>query len=117
MPQEMPGPGRLVVVSNRLPFSLKRGDDGQWSATRSAGGLATAMGPLLKQTGGIWIGWPGDSSEPDDPRRRGNLDRGARDDGFHTVEMSAELFRGFYEGFSNETVWPLFHHFPFVFKF
>ena len=58
---------RLVVVSNRLPFSLKReeGDGGGgWTLSRSAGGLATAMDPLLKQTGGIWIGWPGDSSDP-----------------------------------------------------
>ena len=119
-PMSNPAPihadGRLVVVSNRLPVGLRRTDEG-WDVQRSAGGLATAMGPLLKQTGGIWIGWAGDSSDVGDARRREILDRWAREDGFHTVEMSADLVRGFYEGFSNEAVWPLFHHFPFVFKF
>ena len=55
--------GRLIVVSNRLPFALKRDGDA-WAAKPSAGGLATAMDPLLKQTGGIWIGWPGRLVEP-----------------------------------------------------
>jgi trehalose 6-phosphate synthase/phosphatase len=101
----------LIVVSNRLPFSLKRGDDGAWAARRSPGGLATAMGPLLKQTGGMWVGWPGDSSDPSDPGRQRVLDEQAKK-GLHVVELPEKLVRGFYEGFSNETLWPLFHSFP-----
>jgi trehalose 6-phosphate synthase/phosphatase len=106
-----PQQGRLVVVSNRLPFALKRGDDGAWSASRSAGGLATAMDPLLKRTGGIWVGWPGDSSDPGDPDRKRVLEEQARE-GFHVVELPQGLVSGFYEGFSNATLWPLFHQFP-----
>jgi trehalose 6-phosphate synthase/phosphatase len=110
--EQYPATGRLIVVSNRLPFSLKRGDDnGAWAAQRSAGGLATAMDPLLKQTGGMWIGWPGDSSDPNDPERQRVLDEQAKQ-GLHVVELSEQLVRGFYEGFSNETLWPLFHSFP-----
>jgi trehalose 6-phosphate synthase/phosphatase len=45
------------------------------------------------------------------------LEQWARDEGYHTVELSDDLVRGFYEGFSNETLWPLFHHFPFLLKF
>src|SRR3954468_13085203 len=93
-----PRPGRLVVVSNRLPFTLKRADDGTWSTARSAGGLATAMDPLLKQTGGVWIGWPGDSSSPDDPQRQRTLDEQAQQ-GLFAVELSESLVQGFYEGF------------------
>ena len=104
-------PGRLVVVSNRLPFALKRDDAGTWSASRSAGGLATAMDPLLKRTGGIWVGWPGDSSDPTDPDRRRVLEEQARA-GFHIVELPGDLVAGFYEGYSNGTLWPLFHQFP-----
>jgi trehalose 6-phosphate synthase/phosphatase len=109
--ESQPNPGRLVVVSNRLPFALKKADDGTWSAQRSAGGLATAMDPLLKRSGGIWIGWSGDSSDPADPSRRQVLDDQAGQ-GFHALELSKELVAGFYEGFSNETLWPLFHQFP-----
>ena len=107
---------RLVVVSNRLPFTLRREDDGHWTAARGAGGLVAAMDPLLKQSGGIWVGWPGESSPPDTPGRREALDERERD-GFRVVELPAGLVAGFYEGFSNETVWPLFHHFPFLLKF
>ncbi|HEX8684962.1 MAG TPA: hypothetical protein VF654_00635, partial [Pyrinomonadaceae bacterium] len=71
------GEQRLVVVSNRLPFTLKRAGDG-WRTERSAGGLATAMKPLLEQRRGIWIGWSGDSSEAggeEDERRQKLLER------------------------------------------
>src|SRR5688500_7712184 len=91
--------GRLVVVSNRLPFSLKRADEG-WTVQRSAGGLATAMDPLLKETGGIWIGWPGDSSDLNDADRARVLAEQAKQ-GLHVVELSDALVHGFYEGFSN----------------
>jgi trehalose-6-phosphate synthase len=70
------GQRRLVVVSNRLPFTLKRsGED--WQAERSTGGLATAMGPLLERSRGIWIGWSGESTGLDDPKRQELLDHWA----------------------------------------
>jgi trehalose 6-phosphate synthase/phosphatase len=126
-PEPARGEGRLVVVSNRLPFTLKHkegdageGASGSWQTQRSTGGLATAMGPLLKKTGGLWIGWPGHSMEPSAPQdsgRRHVLEQWAREEGYHTVELSEKLVKGFYEGFSNETLWPLFHHFPFLLKF
>ncbi|HEV3471323.1 MAG TPA: bifunctional alpha,alpha-trehalose-phosphate synthase (UDP-forming)/trehalose-phosphatase [Pyrinomonadaceae bacterium] len=102
---------RLVVVSNRLPFTLKRAGDG-WRTERSTGGLATAMGPLLRQSGGIWVGWSGDASDLEDPRRRKLLERRAAQDGYFAVDLPPEVARGFYEGFSNQALWPLFHHFP-----
>lgn len=52
------GGERVVVVSNRPPVTLLRAGEG-WKMESSAGGLATAMNPILKQTNGIWIGWPG----------------------------------------------------------
>src|SRR5579872_5043555 len=48
---------KLIVVSNRLPVTLARDGD-TWTAKASSGGLATAMEPILKETGGVWIGWP-----------------------------------------------------------
>ena len=51
--------GRLVIVSNRLPVTLSREDMGQWDVQPSTGGLVTALGPILRARGGLWIGWLG----------------------------------------------------------
>jgi len=108
--------GRLVVVSNRLPYTLRRAGDG-WRTERSAGGLATAMGPLIARTGGVWVGWPGDSSDPSDPKRRRLLDRWAAQERYFAVELPEEVQRGYYEGYSNQALWPLFHYFPLLINF
>jgi trehalose 6-phosphate synthase/phosphatase len=108
--------GRLVVVSNRLPFTLKRSGDG-WRTDRSTGGLATAMGPILSRTEGIWVGWSGDSSDPADERRQKMLKRWAERERYFAVDIPQEIATGFYEGYSNQTLWPLFHQFPSLLNF
>ncbi|MGH8501037.1 MAG: bifunctional alpha,alpha-trehalose-phosphate synthase (UDP-forming)/trehalose-phosphatase [Gammaproteobacteria bacterium] len=107
---------RLIVVSNRMPFTLKRAD-GQWQAEHSSGGLATAMEPLLAQSRGIWVGWSGDSSDLDNPQRKALLDHWAEREGCFAVELPPDVAYGFYEGYSNQTLWPLLHHFPSLLKF
>src|SRR5918998_6218089 len=107
---------RLVVVSNRLPYTLKRAGDA-WRTDRSTGGLATAMGPILRRTEGIWIGWPGDSSDPEDARRQKTLRRWAERDRYFAVDIPEEIAHGFYEGYANQTLWPLFHQFPSLLNF
>src|SRR5258708_12017015 len=52
-------PDRLLIVSNRLPLTLKKGVSG-WRSEPSAGGLATALSPLMARTRGLSIGWPGE---------------------------------------------------------
>ena len=61
---------RIIVVSNRLPLTLKRTGQG-WDTTRSSGGLASAMNPLLGKAGGEWIGWAGDSGGEDSQKTLG----------------------------------------------
>src|SRR5215204_4109240 len=107
---------RLVVVANRLPFTLKHEGE-EWRAERSSGGLATAMGPLLERSGGIWIGWSGESDNLDDPQRRELLDQWAEREHCFAVDLPADVAYGFYEGYSNQTLWPLFHQFPSLLKF
>ncbi len=107
---------RLVVVANRLPFTLKHDND-EWRVEHSTGGLVTAMEPLLKNSDGIWIGWPGDSDNLDDPQRLKLLDDRGRLEGCFAVDLSPEVSYGFYEGYSNQTLWPLFHQFPSLLKF
>jgi trehalose 6-phosphate synthase/phosphatase len=107
---------RIIVVSNRLPATLRRAGD-SWKAESSAGGLATAMNPILKDSGGIWIGWSGDSSDPDDPARQDIIRRWVERERFIAVELPADIAELYYEGYANQTLWPLFHHFPTLIKF
>lgn len=107
---------RILVVSNRLPVTLKK-TGGRWRAEKSAGGLTSAMAPLLERSGGLWIGWSGDSSPPDDGNRRQVIDDLRQRKRFIAVDLPVETARGFYEGFSNETLWFLFHNFPSLLRF
>jgi trehalose 6-phosphate synthase/phosphatase len=107
---------RLVVVSNRLPLTLKRSKEG-WRTERSTGGLATAMEPIRRQTNGLWIGWSGDSSGVYDQRREKLLRRWAERERYFAVDLVPEVAEGFYEGYANQTLWPVFHHFPSLLHF
>jgi len=94
----MPQPERpIVVAANRLP--VMRTDDG-WSA--SPGGLVRALLPMLRDTGGIWVGWTGDSDDDAEPFEVEGVD-------LHPVPISAEEIELYYEGFSNDGLWPLYH--------
>jgi len=98
---------RLVVVSNRLPVVLSRAGRG-WSIEPGSGGLVTALAPVLRNRGGIWIGWPGATD-------RKGLNEAVRDatarTGYELVPVSftPEEVDRHYRGFSNEVLWPLFH--------
>jgi trehalose 6-phosphate synthase/phosphatase len=101
--------GRLVIVSNRLPVIMERNDDG-WKVEPGAGGLVTAMAPVLRDRGGVWIGWPGTTEPPTDDLRRA-IAGAVADTGYQLVpvfldEREKQLF---YRVFANEVVWPLFH--------
>ncbi len=101
---------RLVVVSNRLPVVVSRTADGQWLNTPGSGGLVTALMPVLRDRGGLWIGWPGLPGTDVKGLRR-HLQQSTRELGysFEPVGLCEAEIKGFYEGFSNEVVWPLFH--------
>ena len=100
------GDSDFVVVANRLPVDLERHPDGTTTWKRSPGGLVTALEPLLRRWRGAWVGWPGvidDEVNPDDePIVQDELD-------LHPVRLSADDVAQYYEGFSNATLWPLYH--------
>jgi len=103
------GPERLIVVSNRLPFSFRQDADGRWRAEPGGGGLVTALLPVLRNRGGMWIGWTGATGEADELREAlasAGAGAGYRLEG---VSLTAEEMDKFYLGFSNEIIWPLFH--------
>src|SRR5882762_56892 len=107
---------RLIVVSNRLPLTLQKTEEG-WTTARSSGGLTSAMNPLLQARGGDWIGWAGHSGQEDDPSRQALLSEWAEKDRCFAVELPEEVASGFYEGYANQTLWPVFHNFPSQLKF
>src|SRR5499427_6181850 len=98
---------RLIVVSNRLPFALDSTAEDLWTVTPATGGLVSAVEPVLRERGGIWIGWPGTAGEI--PKRP--LAEATRDAGYKVVPVAlSETERDeFYYGYSNEVIWPLFH--------
>jgi alpha,alpha-trehalose-phosphate synthase [UDP-forming] len=106
-PMSKPSEQRLIIVSNRLPVSLSR-EGAQWQAVPSVGGLVTALGPVLRNRGGMWIGWPGVPRMPD---ARRVLERVTPGIGYTLVpvNLSEEELNQYYYGFSNEILWPLFH--------
>ena len=99
--------GRVVVVANREPFSRERDADGRVAVRHSTSGLVTASEPLVRESGGTWIGYASGNADadashelvpPDDPTYM--LTR---------IRLTAEEKRGYYDGFANEGLWPLCH--------
>ncbi|WP_194892433.1 alpha,alpha-trehalose-phosphate synthase (UDP-forming) [Catenulispora pinisilvae] len=92
----------FLVVANRLPVDLELLDDGTERWRPSPGGLVSALEPFLRGRDGAWVGWSG----------RADLDLEPFDDDgllMHPVRLSSDEVRDYYEGFSNGTLWPLYH--------
>src|SRR5207248_1157771 len=84
--------------------------DGRVHLSPSDGGLVCALKSILHDSRGCWIGWPG--SEYDE-RIAGALEDWSSSENYslEPVFLSREERNGFYRGFSNEIIWPLFHGF------
>ncbi|MGX7825599.1 alpha,alpha-trehalose-phosphate synthase (UDP-forming) [Actinokineospora sp. 24-640] len=92
----------FIVVANRLPVDLERLPDGATRWKHSPGGLVSALEPFLRNHKGAWVGWPGVAdAEVDDFEEDGLRLR--------PVSLTATEVRDYYEGFSNGTLWPLYH--------
>jgi trehalose 6-phosphate synthase len=101
--QKPPGGGAdFIVVANRLPVDLEKLPDGSKRWKHSPGGLVSALAPFLRSHSGAWVGWPGVPDVEVDT---------FTDDGIwlHPVTLSSDEVRDYYEGFSNATLWPLYH--------
>ena len=97
-----PGSADLVIVANRLPVDRVTLADGTPGWRRSPGGLVTAIEPVMRANDGTWIGWPGGDESDLEPFTEDGLD-------LVPMTLSAEEVERFYEGFSNATLWPLYH--------
>ncbi|EFB42364.1 alpha,alpha-trehalose-phosphate synthase (UDP-forming) [Parachlamydia acanthamoebae] len=100
---------RLMIVSNRLPVVFSR-EDGKLKSSPGSGGLVTALAPVLKNRGGIWVGWPG-FVEGDEQEVIQEMNKSQKEVGFSfsPVFLTKEDVDLYYNGFANEVIWPLFH--------
>jgi trehalose 6-phosphate synthase len=101
-PDPTEGRHDFVVVANRLPVDQVDAGDGTKEWRRSPGGLVTALEPVMQSLDGAWVGWsgaPGPAPEPFEV------------DGVQLVPvaLSAEEVADYYEGFSNTSLWPIYH--------
>jgi trehalose 6-phosphate synthase/phosphatase len=102
---------KFIIVSNRLPVSVSK-IDGKLTFSPSSGGLATAMSSLDIAGGKqLWIGWPGISSDDLTSSERATITRRLRDYSCVPIFLTSLQVKNFYEGYANDTLWPLFHYF------
>jgi trehalose 6-phosphate synthase/phosphatase len=99
---------RLLIVSNRLPITIRLRDQ-RLQLVQSSGGLATGMRGCHEVMGGLWIGWPGEVSGLTSAQRA-ELAEQVDARGIVPVYLSAQEVREYYEGFSNGVIWPLCHY-------
>jgi len=92
---------RLIIVANRLPVNrIKRKGRMVWET--SPGGLVSALKPLVTEAGGSWVGWSGSPGKAPPAFEHENIQ-------VRPVSVTAEQVEKFYAGFSNATLWPLYH--------
>ena len=96
------GTADFVVIANRLPVDRVTSPDGGTMWRTSPGGLVTALEPVMRRNGGAWIGWHGAADEKLKPFEHNGLH-------LVPVHLSEEEVAEYYEGFSNSTLWPLYH--------
>ena len=92
----------FVVVANRLPVDRVENPDGSADWRPSPGGLVTAFEPVMHRHEGAWVGWHGAPDEELEPFEHDGLQ-------LVPVALSSQEVADYYEGFSNGTLWPLYH--------
>ena len=96
---------RLVAVSNRIAIPGNAGPPG---------GLAVGLLSALRQSGGVWFGWSGSTSDAPAAEPESIEKEGIR---YVTIELPTREFERYYNGFCNSTLWPLHHYFPGAFRY
>lgn len=97
---------KTIIISNRLPVKITE-EDGEYKLSPSEGGLATGLGSVYKNGNNIWIGWPGIEIPSD---RHDEVREKLAALNLVAVFLTNEEISLYYEGFSNEILWPVFHY-------
>ncbi|HVW94912.1 MAG TPA: bifunctional alpha,alpha-trehalose-phosphate synthase (UDP-forming)/trehalose-phosphatase [Mucilaginibacter sp.] len=99
---------KTIIVSNRLPVKISKNGD-EYTSSPSEGGLATGLGSIYKTGKNKWIGWPG--TEIAEPADREIITGQLAELRLVPVFLDQEEINQYYEGFSNEVLWPIFHYY------
>ena len=97
---------KTIIISNRLPIKISE-ENGKLEYKASEGGLATGLGSIFKEGDNIWIGWPGLPVDKDETKKE--ITENLVKQHMRPVFLTVQEVEDFYEGFSNETLWPNFH--------
>lgn len=100
--------GKTIIVSNRLPVRIIQ-EDNSFYYMPSEGGLATGLSSIYKEGDNMWVGWPGQNVKKEEDKLQ--IKKDLKEENMIPVFLSKKLIENFYEGFSNDTIWPIFHYF------
>lgn len=101
---------KTIIVSNRLPLQVRIEND-QIEVTPSVGGLATGLKSVHKEGNGLWVGWSGITEEELTPELETKISKAVTKAQCVSVNLTQRDLDHYYYGFSNRTLWPLFHYF------
>lgn len=101
---------KTIILSNRLPLQISF-ENNNLKVTPSVGGLATGLKSFHRDGDSIWIGWSGLTEEEVPEGRIEDVKKQARKEACVAINFTNEEIDGFYYGFSNRSIWPLFHYF------
>ncbi len=101
---------RIIIVSNRLPYKISVNHD-EIDIQPSVGGLATGMKSFYKDYESLWIGWSGVDKDAVNKQQKEEIGKKLEAEKCMPVYLEKEDVDKYYYGFSNETIWPLFHYF------
>lgn len=105
---------KIIIASNRIPCNIS-GGKGDIKYKKSVGGLVTALDPILSRNGGLWIGWDGQTGENVYGNKKICITDSCGNTAYSVkcINLTRKENRGYYHGFSNRSIWPLFHGFIF----
>jgi len=101
----------LIIVSNRLPISVIKLNN-KLAFYPSIGGLATGLAGYAKNKKNKWIGWPGIASDKLTEQEKNTITKKLLEHNCYPVFLTQKQLDGFYNGYSNSILWPLFHSIP-----
>lgn len=97
---------KTIIVSNRLPVKITKVEN-EFELKVSEGGLATGLGSIYKNGDNIWIGWAGLEVAEEEEKEVSQI---LSKENLSPVFLTDKEIQNYYEGFSNETLWPIFHY-------
>jgi trehalose 6-phosphate synthase len=102
---------KIVILANREPYIHNRTDDGGVEVQHPASGLVTALEPIMRACSGVWVAHGSGSADRETVDRNDHVRVPPDEKSYHIrrVWLSDEEVRGYYNGVSNEGLWPLCH--------